>query len=60
MRLFKSKLRRRIEKQIDASQIKLAGLEAKKNLLNSQEYAMLWSKQKDLIDDIRLLKSILS
>jgi len=60
MRLFKSKLRRRIEKQIDASQIELAKLEAKKSLLDQQQYAMLWSKQKDLIDDIRLLKSILS
>jgi len=59
MRLFKSKLRRHTEAKVDALQIDLAKLEAKKNLLNSQEYAMLWSKQKDLIDQIRLLKSIL-
>jgi hypothetical protein len=60
MRLFKSKLRRRIEKQISATEIELAKMEAKKNGLPPQQYAMLWSKQKDLIDQIRLLKSILS
>lgn len=60
MRLFKSKLRRRIEKQISATEVELAKMEAKKNGLPPQQYAMLWSKQKDLIDDIRLLKSILS
>lgn len=59
MRLFKSKLRRRVETLIDLNRHELAGLEAKKNLLDQQQYAMLWSKQKDLIDQIRLLKSIL-
>lgn len=60
MRLFATKLRSRILNEIDAKQRELAGLEAKKHLLNPAEYAMIWSKQKDLIDDIRLLKSILS
>lgn len=60
MRLFKSKLRKRVETLIAVNQHELAGLEAKKHLLNPAEYAKVWTKQKDLIDQIRLLKSILS
>jgi len=60
MRLFKSKLRRRVETLIDVYRHELAGLEARKNRLSPTEYAKVWSKQKDLIDQIRLLKSILS
>ncbi|MEN6388844.1 MAG: hypothetical protein ABFD04_00370 [Syntrophomonas sp.] len=52
MRLSKSKLRRRAEAKIDALQIDLAKMDAKKNGLPPQQYAALWSKQKDLIDDI--------
>lgn len=59
MKLFKSKLRRRVETLIDVYQHELSGLEAKKGHLKLYEQAQVWSRQKDLIDHIRLLKSIL-
>ena len=56
MRLFKSKLRRRIEKQIDKLREELISLEYQKTVLHIRTPS---DKQKDLIDQIRLLKSIL-
>ena len=56
MRLFKSKLRRRIEKQIDKLREELTILEYQKTVRHIQTTS---DKQKDLIDQIRLLKSIL-
>ena len=56
MRLFKSKLRRRIEKQIDKLRDELTSLEYQKTVLHIRTTS---DKQKDLIDQIRLLKSIL-
>lgn len=56
MRLFKSKLRRRIEAKIDKLRDELTSLEYQRTVLHISQ---LSGRQKDLIDQIRLLKSIL-
>jgi len=60
MRLFKSKLRKRVEAKIDELRDKLTCLEYKREILRISEPKIVKEIQEDLIDQIRLLKSILS